>query len=46
MDQAFFLYRAGLKVGEVKITGPQRDNNVAADFITGEAQTGDEAREQ
>ena len=46
MDQTFFLYRAGLKIGEVKITGPQRDNNIAADLVTGEAQTGDEAREQ
>jgi hypothetical protein len=46
MDQTFFLYRAGFKVGEVKITGPQRDNNIAADIVTGEAQTGDEAREQ
>jgi len=46
MDQTFFLYRAGLKVGEVKITGPQRDNNVAADLVTGEAQVGDEVHEQ
>jgi hypothetical protein len=46
MDQTFFLYRAGLKVGEVKVTGPQRDNNIAADLVTGEAQTDDEAREQ
>src|SRR5437868_2509540 len=27
MDQNLFLYRAGLKVAEIKITGPQRDNN-------------------
>ena len=46
MDQTFFLYRADLKVGEVKITGPQRDNNVIADLITGEAQVGDEVRDQ
>ena len=46
MDQTFFLYRAGLKVGEVKITGPQRDNNIAADLITGEAQVGDEVSDQ
>ena len=46
MDQTFFLYRAGLKVGEVKITGPQRDNNIIADLVTGEAQVGDEVREQ
>jgi hypothetical protein len=45
-DQTFSLYRAGLKVGEVKITGPQRDNNIAADLITGEAQTGDEVRDR
>ena len=26
MGQSLFLYRNGLKTGEVKITGPQRDN--------------------
>ncbi len=46
MDQTFFLYRAGLKVGEVKITGPQRDNDVVADLVTGTAQVGDEVRDQ
>jgi hypothetical protein len=46
MDQTLFLYRAGLKVGEVKITGPQRDNDVVADLITGTAEAGDEVRDQ
>jgi hypothetical protein len=46
MDQTLFLYRAGLKVGEVKITGPQRDNDVVADLVTGTAQAGDEVRDQ
>ena len=46
MDQTLFLYRDGLKVGEVKITGPQRDNDVVADLVTGTAQAGDEVREQ
>lgn len=46
MDQALFLYRGGLKVGEVKITGPERDNNIVADLVKGEAQVGDEARDQ
>jgi hypothetical protein len=46
MDQTLFLYRAGLKVAEVKITGPQRDNNIVADLVSGEAQVGDEARDQ
>ncbi|MDE3068736.1 MAG: hypothetical protein KGJ60_14475 [Verrucomicrobiota bacterium] len=40
------LYRAGLKVGEVRITGPQNEDNVVADLIAGAAQVGDEAREQ
>jgi hypothetical protein len=46
MDQTLFLYRDGLKVGEVKVTGPQRDNDVVADLVTGTAQAGDEVREQ
>jgi hypothetical protein len=46
LEQSFFLYRDGLKVGEVKITGPQRDNNIVADLVTGETQVGDEVRDQ
>jgi hypothetical protein len=45
-DQSLFLYRDGMKVGEVKITGPQRENNIVADLVTGEAQDGDEVRDQ
>jgi hypothetical protein len=45
-EQTLFLYRDGLKVGEVKINGPQRENNVVADLINGEAQVGDEVRDQ
>ncbi len=46
LEQRFDLYRRGLKVAEVKITGPQMDDNVVADLLTGEAQPGDEARQQ
>ncbi len=46
LEQSLFLYRDGMKVGEVKITGPQRDNNIVADLVTGEAQVGDEVRDQ
>jgi hypothetical protein len=46
MDQTLFLYRAGLKVAEIKITGPQRDNNTVADLVGGDAQVGDEVRDQ
>lgn len=43
-DQRLSLYRRGLKVGEVKIGGWQRENNIVADILAGEAQVGDEAR--
>ncbi len=46
MDQHLFLYRAGLKVAEVNVTGPQSDDNTVADLVSGEAQTGDEVRDQ
>jgi hypothetical protein len=45
LEQELFLYRNGMKVGEVRITGPQRDNNIVADLVTGEAQAGDEVRD-
>ena len=35
-----------LKVGEVKITGPQRDDHIVGDLTTGEAQVGDEVRDK
>ena len=46
LEQSLFLYRAGMKVGEVKITGPQQDNNIVADLVNGEAQVGDDVRDQ
>ncbi|HEV2453952.1 MAG TPA: hypothetical protein VGY98_06800 [Verrucomicrobiae bacterium] len=44
--QTLSVYRAGMKVGEVKITGPQRDNDVVADLTTGDAEAGDDVRNQ
>jgi hypothetical protein len=44
--QTFFIYRGGLKVGQIKITGPQQDNDTVADLIDGNAQAGDDVREQ
>jgi hypothetical protein len=46
LDQTLFLYRDGLKVAEVKVSGPQRDNNIVADLVNGDAQVGDEVRDQ
>jgi hypothetical protein len=45
-DQTLFLYRAGLKVAEIKVNGWQQDNLVVADVINGEARIGDEVRDQ
>jgi hypothetical protein len=46
-NQSFFLYRNGMKVGEVKIdSSQQRDNLIVADLVTGEAQVGDDVRDQ
>jgi hypothetical protein len=44
LEQSMSLYRGGLKVGEVKITGPQDDDNIVADLLTGDSEVGDQAR--
>jgi hypothetical protein len=46
LEQTLFVYRQGLKVGEVKVTGPERDTNTVADLVSGEAQRGDEVRDR
>jgi hypothetical protein len=46
LGQMLFVYRNGLKVAEVKITGPQRDDHTVADLTTGEALPGDEVRDK
>lgn len=43
-QQLMNVYRRGLKVGEVKVTGLRQDNNTVADILKGEAQIGDEIR--
>ncbi len=45
-EQVMFVFRQGLKVGEVKVTGPQRDHNTVADLVSGEARKGDEVRDR
>ena len=46
VEQALFLYRGGMKVAELRVTGPQSDNNTVADLVSGEAQVGDTVRDQ
>ncbi len=45
LDQRLSVYRLGLKVGEVRVTGPQLDDNVVGDLVAGEAAVGDQVRE-
>ena len=44
LEQRLSVYRDGLKVGEIKITGPQRDINIAGDIVAGDCRIGDEVK--
>jgi hypothetical protein len=44
VQQTLFIYRAGLKVAVVKITGPQAESNIVADLISGDPKVGDNVR--
>jgi hypothetical protein len=46
LQQQLSVYRRGVKVGDVRVTGPQLDDNVVADIAAGDAQVGDEVRSQ
>src|SRR6266702_2369290 len=46
IEQHLNIYRSGLKVGEVKVTGPQYDDNVVADLLAGDSEIGDQVRER
>jgi len=43
-DRQLNVYRNGVKVGELKVTGPQRENDTVADIISGDLQLHDEVR--
>lgn len=45
-DHQLGVYRKGLKVGELRATAQQKDNNVIADLMTGSAQKDDDVREE
>ena len=44
VDSRVYAYRNGLKVGELRVSGPQRENNTIADVLAGECQAGDDVR--
>ena len=39
-----FVYRQGIKVAEVRVSGPQMNSNIVADIVAGEVKVGDEVR--
>ena len=45
VDTHLNAYRNGNIVGELKITGPQRDDNTVADVVSGDPIAGDEVRQ-
>jgi len=45
INKRLSVYREGMKVGELKVTGPQQDPNTVADITAGEAHAGDEVRD-
>lgn len=46
VNHHLMVYRDGLKVGELKVSGPQRDTSTVADIAAGEVRMGDEVREE
>jgi hypothetical protein len=45
LEQRLNAHRNGLKVAELKVTGPTRDTHTVADILAGECQVGDEVTE-
>ena len=43
-DERVFVYRQGLKIGELKVTGPTDGDITVANIVAGEAQVNDEIR--
>jgi len=41
-----FVYRNGMKVAELKVTGPQKDDHTVADIKTGDCRSKDEVRDR
>ena len=46
LQQRLGVFRLGLKVGDIRVTGPQLDDSVVGDILAGDAQPGDEVRAQ
>ena len=46
IDQRLNVYRNGAKTGELKVTGPAMNSQIAADILAGDVQPGDETRRE
>jgi hypothetical protein len=46
LNQRMSAYRQGLKVAELRISGPQRDMHTVADVLAGECRVGDDVRQE
>jgi hypothetical protein len=46
LEQNLNVYHQGMKVGEVRVTGPQLDDNIVADILSGDAAVSDEVRDR
>lgn len=46
VEQRLFVYRAGLKVAELKVSKERIDVNLVADIASGECRVGDEVRSE
>ena len=46
IDAHLYVYRNGVRAAEVKVTGPQKEDNTVADIVSGVALAGDEIREK
>ncbi len=46
LEQRLNVYRLGLKTGEIKVTGPQQDDNIVGDVVAGDVRPGDEVRDR
>jgi hypothetical protein len=45
-DSTLMVYRQGAKVGELKVTGPQKDDHIVADIREGECRVADVVRDR
>lgn len=43
-DTRLAIFHAGIKAGEIRITGPAQENFTVGDIVAGNAQEGDEVR--